>query len=179
MKHAGLVVFAVGFASALAAGWAGLPRVLYRTEAQPVGFSHKVHAGEKVGMACNDCHAITDAGHFGGIPKIDKCAGCHAEPVTTSADEKRLVERFVKPGREVPWGVYARQPQNVRFSHAIHQNLAKLKCEQCHGQHGTSDKLPLVRVNRISGYAHTMKMSECEQCHAEKRVGTTCQSCHK
>ncbi len=179
MKHAGAILFITGFATALAAGWAGLPKVLFRTEAQPINFSHKVHAGEKVGMACNDCHAITDAGHFAGIPKTEKCEGCHAEPVTQSLDEKRLVENYVKPEREVPWMVYARQPQNVRFSHAIHQNLAKLDCERCHGNHGKSDKLPVIRVNRISGYTHTMKMSECEDCHAEKKVGTTCQSCHK
>src|SRR5690349_17898482 len=133
MKFRGTAMFLLGFAATMWAGWFAFPRVLYSTGSQPLNFSHKVHAGEKVGMSCDDCHGIGEDGRFAGIPRVEKCAGCHAEPVTESADEQLLVTRYVKTEREVPWLVYSRQPDNVAFSHAIHVKLAKLKCEQCHG----------------------------------------------
>jgi hypothetical protein len=197
MKHRGGILFLLGFGIAIAAGWAGFPRILYRTEAQPLQFSHRVHTGEKVGMACDDCHSLTEAGYFTGVPKLEKCSGCHAEPVTQSQDEKLLVEKYVKPEREIPWLVYARQPQNVRFSHAIHMNKAKLECERCHGQHGKTDKLRTYQENRISGYSRDiwgysisrisfeppehppMKMDDCMRCHEDKNVVTACRACHK
>lgn len=197
MTHAGSALFVFGFAAALAAGWAGFPRVLYETRAQPLQFSHKTHAGDKAGLACDDCHTITDAGYFTGIPAVEKCATCHAEPLSESADERLLVEQYVKPEREIPWLVYSRQPQNVRFSHAIHVRRGKVECESCHGLHGRSDKLRPYQENRISGYSRdiwgasisrialtppqhpTMKMDDCMHCHGSRGVATSCRSCHK
>jgi hypothetical protein len=197
MKHRGRILFLLGFSGAIAFGWVGFPRVLYRTQAQPLQFSHRVHSGEKVGLACDDCHSVTEAGYFTGIPKLEKCSACHAEPVSQSQDEKVLVERYVKTEREIPWLVYARQPQNVRFPHAIHIKRAKLECERCHGEHGKTDKLRMYQENRISGYSRDiwgysisrisfkapehppMKMDDCTRCHGERGVVTACRACHK
>ena len=195
MKHRSSILFVLGFTTALALGWTAFPKALYRTQSQPVQFSHKIHGGEKVGLACDDCHTVTEAGYFTGIPKLEKCSGCHAEPVSQSADEKLFVERYVKAEKEVPWLVYSRQPQNVRFSHAIHSSRAKLACADCHGQHGKSDKLRPYQENRISGYSRDiwgpsisrisaverpgMKMDDCTHCHAGRGVLTACQACHK
>ncbi len=175
----GALFFAVGMTFALAAGWYGWPRAIYRQTAQPLQFSHQVHA-EKAGMKCEDCHTLLADGSFSGIPVVDKCAGCHAAPAGTTADEKLLVEKYVTSGRNVPWGVYSRQPDNAWFPHAVHVNLAKLRCEQCHDQHGKSDKLQQVSLNRITGYSKsTIKMSRCEACHAERGVKAGCLDCHK
>jgi menaquinone reductase, multiheme cytochrome c subunit len=197
MRHTGAILFALGFSTALAAGWAGFPRLLYRTEAQPLQFSHKTHAGEKAGLACDDCHSITEAGHFTGIPKLEKCSTCHAEPLGKTLDEKKLVEQYVKPVREIDWLVYSRQPQNVRFPHAIHLKRAKLDCVKCHGEHGKTETLRVYEQNRISGYSRdiwgqsisrmsfrqserpSMKMDDCLHCHDDRGVITSCRSCHK
>ena len=197
MKVRGTAMFVLGFAATLWAGWSAFPRALYRSASQPLNFSHKVHSGDKVGMACDDCHAVGEDGRFAGIPKLEKCSGCHAEPVTADADEKILVERYVKPEREVPWLVYSRQPDNVAFSHAIHINRAKLKCEKCHAGHDKTDKLRPYEENRVSGYSRDiwgtsisrlvakpgarpgMKMDDCAQCHAQNKVVTSCLDCHK
>ena len=197
MKHQGVIVFALGFSTAIAAGWAGFPRLLYRTEVQPLQFSHKTHAGEKAGLACDDCHTVTEAGYFTGIPKLDKCSTCHAEALGKTPAEKMLVERYVKPGREIDWHVYSRQPQNVRFAHAIHVKRAKLECSKCHGEHGKTETLRPYQQNRISGYSRdiwgpsisrisfrpadrpSMKMDDCMHCHGERGVVTSCRSCHK
>ena len=40
----GIVVFGLGVATSLAAGWFAFPRALYFRSKQPVGFHHKAHA---------------------------------------------------------------------------------------------------------------------------------------
>lgn len=187
------LLFLSGAAVMLAAGWVVFPQALYKAEAQPMEFNHKVHK-EKVSMGCTDCHAL-EAGQFAGIPAAESCAACHSEAQGETAAEKLLVERYMKTGKEIPWRVATRQPMNVRFSHAIHMEKAKLTCERCHGARGESTTAALYFENRISGESRDvwgprmlrvglkpgegMKMSDCEQCHAERRVQAGCLGCHR
>lgn len=189
-----LWLFGSGFAAVLAFGWAAFPKLLYRTEPQPIQFSHKVHV-EKAGMKCGDCHPIRPDGRFAGIPSVSSCAGCHAQQMGTTEAEKKLVATYVTPNREIPWRVYARQPDNVFFPHAAHVKLAGLGCDVCHGAHGATDGLGPFQLNRVSGYSRDiwgpsiarlplnrrvgMKMSDCEDCHAARGVQTGCLDCHK
>ena len=186
--------FVAGLTPALVVGWLGFPRLLYKRVEQPLSFSHKVHTGEKGGMACADCHALGPDGRFTGIPRLEKCAGCHAQPIGTTADEKRFVDDYLNKGQEVPWLVYSRQPDNVHFPHAVHIGK-KVPCERCHGPHGTTDMLRAWQVNRISGYSRDiwgpritrafrrpwegMKMNDCIRCHAERGQSSSCLACHK
>jgi hypothetical protein len=190
-----LLVFVIGFGAALAAGWGAFPRVLYSKKAQPFEYRHKTHAAKSGTSQCTDCHAMGGDGVFAGIPKTQSCAGCHGEPMGTSKAEATLVNNYVKPGRETPWLVYARQPANVRFSHAIHTQRGKLECVECHGTHGESDTLRAYEENRISGYSRDiwgrsmsrlrrarhegMKMTDCEGCHRDKGVEAGCLGCHQ
>lgn len=195
MRNKGTVMFLTGLVGTLALGWFGFPHELYKKINQPLQFSHRVHAGEGAGMACEDCHAFAEDGRFSGIPKIAKCAECHAAPLGTTEDEKILVEQYVTPNCEIPWLVYLRQPDNAYFSHVQHVKLAELKCEQCHGPHGASDKLRPFEVNRLSGYSRDiwgrsisrlrteawegMKMDDCIRCHAKAGKAEGCIDCHK
>ena len=188
------VAFVFGLVPALAVGWLGFPRLLYTKVEQPLSFSHKVHAGEKAGMACADCHSVGSDGRFAGIPKLEKCAGCHSAAIGETPNEKRFVADYVEKGREIDWLVYARQPENVHFSHAVH-TAAKVACERCHGAHGTTDTLRPWQVNRISGYSRDiwgpriarvglkqgegMKMNDCIRCHREAGRESSCLACHK
>jgi hypothetical protein len=153
MKSKRTMMFLTGLVSTLALGWFGFPHALYKKIDQPLQFSHRVHTGEGAGMACEDCHAFAEDGRFSGIPKIAKCAECHAAQLGTTDDEKILVEQYVTPNREIPWLIYSRQPDNAYFSHVQHVKLAELKCEQCHGPHGVSEKLRPFEVNRLGGSA--------------------------
>jgi hypothetical protein len=192
-SYRGSVLFALGFAGALAAGWIAFPRAAYEKQNQPVQFSHKVHR-DKAGMKCEDCHAVREDGTFSGIPAVDKCAGCHAAPMGNTEEEKRMIKRYIEPNREIPWLVYARQPENVSFSHVYHLKLAKLPCERCHQAHGDSDSLPAFERDRVSGYsrdilgdnalpvAHRrpgMQMGDCVACHQRRGVQDSCLACHK
>lgn len=195
MKSKGSILFLIGMAGALALGWYSFPRALYKKIDQPLQFSHKVHTGESAGMACTDCHSIGEDGRFSGIPKLEKCSMCHSAPLGSTSDEKILVEQYVTPNREIPWLVYSRQPDNTYFSHAPHVKLAELKCEQCHGQHGASEQLRQLEMNRLSGYSRDiwgqsisrmrtredegMKMDDCIRCHAKSGRVDGCIDCHK
>jgi hypothetical protein len=181
MTRRALLFFSAGLAAALVLGWAAFPHLLYARAEQPLVFEHRLHVSDRVGLSCGDCHAIGEDGRFAGIPGIDRCAGCHEEAQGSSADEKRLLEEYVKPGRAIPWRVYARQPDNVRFPHAIHVRRAGIACARCHGSHGESEGLPPLQTDRLSGYSRDlMTMSDCEGCHAETgRAHTACLACHK
>ena len=196
MTMPGIAWFMGGFAAMLAAGWAGLPALLYSRTAQPLQFNHLVHTDKAKGnMACQDCHAIREDGSFAGIPRIESCAACHTEPVGSTANEKQFIAGYVKQNREVPWLVYSRQPVNARFSHAIHVTRGKLACETCHGGHGRSERLRDYEQNRISGYSRDiwgrniaragldpgdgMKMTDCESCHRDRGVSAGCLGCHQ
>ncbi len=187
--------YLTGFAVALLAGWVVFPHALYQRVDQPLQFNHRIHTGDKGGLSCQDCHAIEQDGRFSGIPAIETCAPCHAEPQGSSPEEKALVGQYLSKGREIPWLVYARQPENVSFSHATHVTLAGLPCERCHGPHGQSEVLPPFERNRISGYSRAiwgpsmsrlvraewegMKMNDCSGCHHARGVRESCLDCHK
>jgi len=195
VRFKGAVLFLSGVLASLTIGWFVFPAVLYRSEPQPMQFNHAVHTGEENGMTCDMCHEIAANGTFGGIPAIAKCAECHSSTIGPSETEKVLVEQYVAPGKEIPWKVYSRQPDNAFFPHAVHVNRAELQCAECHGPHGTSTSLPVYQVNRISGYSRDiwgrnisgvssqpwegMKMDRCVRCHAERRRDDSCLDCHK
>jgi len=188
------IAFAAGLLPALAAGWLAFPRLLYAPLPQPVSFSHKVHA-EKAGTSCADCHTLEADGRFGGLPRLEKCAGCHAQPAGTTAEEKRFVDDYVTPGREPAWRVASRQPENVRFPHSVHVTLGKIACEKCHGAQGSADAPRAFAVNRITGESRDvwgpriarvgrrpgegMKMSDCIDCHDGRGRESSCLACHK
>lgn len=191
----GWVMFLSGVILMLAFGWGVFPSLIYTSQEQPLQFSHRVHTGESVGMTCEDCHSFRSDGSFTGIPKLEKCATCHAAQVGTTAEEKQLVDEYVTGAREIPWNVYSRQPMNAYFSHIQHVKTAKIACADCHGDHGSSDRLPAVQVNRISGYrratdseavsgvgfmpSEIMSMDDCAHCHARNGRSENCLQCHK
>lgn len=189
------IPFGVGFAGMLALGWIVFPMVLYKSEPQPIQFNHKMHTGEQVGLACEDCHIISDNGRFLGVPAIAKCAECHSSQIGQSESEKILVENYIGQNKEIPWLIYSRQPDNVYFSHASHVRRAQIKCEECHGPEGQSEQLRIYQVNRISGYSRDiwgenisgipshpwdgMKMDRCVHCHENYGRRDGCIECHK
>lgn len=182
MTVPGKSFFFAGALVALSAGWIAFPRALYRSQPQPVNFNHKIHA-DKAGAKCEDCHAFRDDGTYAGLPALDKCSGCHSAAMGTTAEEKNFIERYVTPGREPQWLSYARQPENVYFSHITHVKLASIGCEKCHGAEGASASLRPFQQDRISGYSRDvmaeMKMDDCVSCHRRQGLEHSCLDCHK
>jgi hypothetical protein len=193
-KHRGSLFFFAGLLASLSLGWVAFPRLLYRASEQPVRFSHRVHATD-AGLACEDCHPLLPDGRFAGLPTLESCAGCHREPVGKTEDERRFVADYVARGREVSWLASARQPDNVRFPHAVHVRLGGVKCEACHGPQQELDAPRRHEVDRISGYSREIwgpslsrmhrkpwegkKMTDCCGCHAKHGVAESCLDCHR
>ena len=195
MRIRGIIVGLGGVLVGLALGWLVFPAVLYTSDAQPLHFSHKTHTGEQVGMTCDMCHEFGEDGSFKGVPATAKCAECHSSPIGTTEAEKRLVEEFITPGKDIPWKIYSRQPDNAFFPHAPHVTAGQIACAECHGPHGESDQLRPYQENRITGYSRDiwgrniagvnaeawegMKMDRCVECHQRRNRVDGCIICHK
>jgi hypothetical protein len=197
-----LLFFLVGLAASLVIGWGVFPTLLYSKKTQPVDFNHKMHMAE-VENGCQSCHFFRADGSFSGAPRLAQCVNCHSEMIGQSEQEAVFVKEYVAKGREVPWLIYARQPDCVFFSHAAHVHGAKMECTVCHGDIGGSESLRPYEENRITGYSRDiwgrniagikrnthdrMKMDDCAECHAgagihDSSVQTgrdACFVCHK
>ena len=177
-KSCVVLPFLVGFVAALFIGWWGFPKVLYSEKTQPIHFSHKVHV-EDQGMACEDCHFYREDGSYAGLPTTESCAMCHEFPMSEDPAELEFVEKYINEGdyKEVPWLVYQKQPDNVYFSHIAHDGV---DCAMCHPDMAFNETPPVYYENRLTKYSkQTMKMWECERCHAETGASNACFVCHK
>ncbi|MFZ7111335.1 MAG: menaquinone reductase multiheme cytochrome c subunit QrcA [Desulfatiglandales bacterium] len=205
--RSGLVYFVVGLVPALIIGWLLFPMALYSKQAQPIEFSHAIHTLPDIGIEgeteverCIYCHEFRDDGTFSGIPTLAKCMECHDDPnspLGEEPEEERFLKQYVAGKEEIPWSIYYRQPDCVYFSHIAHVKMGNLDCGNCHGDHGKSEKLPLYRENRLTGYSiniwgkniagyksnpwDRMKMDDCAECHTDKgqEQNNACFVCHK
>jgi len=176
-----ILFFVLGLAASLVVGWGVFPKLLYSQKQQPIDFNHVLHV-RLVASGCESCHFFREDGSFSGVAKLEQCIGCHEEQQGASADEKKFVTQYVAKGIEVPWLIYARQPECVFFSHAAHVQGAEMECATCHGPVGESEHLRVYEENRITGYSRDiwgqniaglkkndwdrMKMDDCANCHA-------------
>lgn len=175
-QRGGVVPFVIGLLAALAVGWWLFPNWLYSKKTQPIRFSHKIHV-EQEGLECDACHLYREDGSFAGLPTTEQCAECHMDLLGEDPAEKKFYEEYVDKGKEVPWLVYQYQPDNVYFSHNAHESY---ECTECHLDLAKNDDPPPYYRNRVSGYSKgTMKMWQCERCHAEHGVSNACYTCHK
>ncbi|MBI5062205.1 MAG: cytochrome c3 family protein [Desulfatitalea sp.] len=107
-----LLFFIIGLSLSLIVGWGIFPKLLYSQKSQPFDFSHKLHL-KQVKQSCQSCHFFREDGTFSGSPRLAQCLECHEEIQGQSEDEAIFVEQYASKGREVPWQVYARQPDCV------------------------------------------------------------------
>jgi hypothetical protein len=180
-----ILFFILGLVVSLIVGWVIFPKVLYSHKKQPVDFNHALH-NELVEDGCESCHFFREDGTYSGVPELAQCIDCHEEVNGEDPEEEKFVNEYVARGREVPWLIYSRQPQNVFFSHAAHVKMAQMECVTCHGPIGESETLKVYEENRISGYSRDiwgrniagfkrtswdrMKMDDCAECHRKEGV---------
>ena len=180
-----ILFFIFGLIASLIVGWVIFPKLLYSQKRQPVDFNHALH-NEEVEDGCESCHFFRDDGTYHGVPTLAQCIDCHEEVNGEDPEEAKFVNEFVAKGREVPWLIYSRQPQNVFFSHAAHVKMGQMDCVTCHGHIGESESLRVYQENRISGYSidiwgkniagikrnswDRMKMNDCSNCHVRENV---------
>jgi len=186
--------FILGLVASLVLGWVIFPQLLYSQKEQPIQFNHVLH-NDLVDNGCESCHFFREDGTYSGVPKLAQCIDCHEEVQGESAEEEKFVTQYVENNREVPWRVYARQPDCVFFSHAAHVKLGKMDCATCHGAMGESETLKTYEANRITGLSRDiwgrniagfkknswdrMKMDDCSECHQRQNVNQNSVQTHK
>jgi len=173
-------------AALLATGSAGgllalLADPLPPAPAQPIPFSHRVHAGE-VGLGCTACHAYAERGPVAGLPSLARCQGCHRfikddpERPAIGAELRQLTAQLAT-GQPIAWARVHQVPDHVYFHHQRHLR-AGLACRDCHGDVAAMDVVTQVAP---------LSMGWCVECHRRKQVEapaerahlTECITCHK
>lgn len=146
---------------------------------QPIQFDHSLHLRLDLDgktLRCTDCHAGAERSEHAGLPALRACLRCHVRPQlgdrgVPNPREARVRELAVAgPFR---WVQVTRNPGHVFAPHRAHVGIAKLACEECHGD-VASWRAPPTKPNE-----HLLHMQECISCHREHGAPTTCGTCHR
>ena len=155
--------------------------------AQPIAFSHKIHAGDNK-VDCNYCHSSARHSAHSGIPSANVCMNCHryidgSEIVNESTGQlKYNGERspeIAKIYDAIGWDPEARAyqenyeekpikwvrihnlPDLAYFNHAQHVSAGQIECQTCHG--------PIEEMEEVYQYS-SLTMGWCINCHRETQV---------
>ncbi len=135
--------------------------------AQPVAFSHKLHAGTN-GIGCRMCHAYAEHSTVAGIPSMARCFGCHKFVARDKPEVQKVIQAY-QAGKVLEWNRVYRVPDHVFFTHERHL-AAGLRCQTCHGEVQEMDV-----VRRVA----PLTMGWCVDCHRQRNAPTDCLVCHK
>lgn len=141
--------------------------------AQPINFSHKIHAGDNR-IACLYCHIGADKGPVATIPAVRTCMGCH-KMVAVSKPEIEKLQKYWDDRQPIPWAKVYDLSDHVRFTHKRHVR-AGIGCQTCHGPVET---MPQVWLKQ------DLTMGFCVRCHKQHLndkhtpASLDCATCHK
>ncbi len=156
--------------------------------AQPIEYSHRLHAGE-LAIECLYCHTSAERGRHAGIPSADVCMNCH-KYVTASLGSIRAEADLAKAEEREPNPVTSvelqklydalgldekreRDPAKVQtpilwkrvhrlpdFAVFDHSRHVRsgVTCQRCHG--------PVETMERVRQFS-TLRMGWCVDCHRE------------
>lgn len=141
--------------------------------AQPIAFSHKLHAGD-FRVPCLYCHFGARISRHAGIPPANVCMNCHGLLQKQTADLE-LLKESIDQQRPVAWIKVHNLPDFVYFNHSQHVT-AHVECQACHGH--------VERMTRVEQQA-PLTMGWCIDCHRQRRTDPTvpaanldCGKCH-
>lgn len=164
----------------LGVGWFTQPDRFARgyAPAQPVPFSHQLHAGT-LRIPCMYCHSGADKSRHAGIPSVETCMDCHKVTRTDKPAVQALAKTF-QEGGTLEWQRVHTLPDHVFFDHRPHVN-AGVACQTCHGEVQN-----MKTLERHMG----MRMGSCLACHRNPRpalpkdskitrAAEHCAACHR
>ena len=129
--------------------------------AQPIAFSHRLHAGDK-NIDCRFCHSYVDRSIHPGIPPVEKCLFCH-NYVIANHPEIRKEHDYYNSGTPTPWKKVNIVAEHVVFNHERHIKK-DIACQSCHGDVAATDRLKTL----------VWEMGTCVECHREKNANLDC-----
>jgi hypothetical protein len=137
-------------------------------ERQPIAFTHKVHAENRIDCT-SYCHPGAAVGPVAGIPGVKQCLICHRTIATDHPDVEKIAA-YEERGEDIPWQrVYGYPaPAHVKFQHAPHIR-AGVNCSTCHGE---------VEQMTVAVRAVELNMGFCVDCHRQHKASVECIACH-
>jgi len=133
--------------------------------AQPVPFSHDLHAG-KLGLDCRYCHTTVDRAAFAAVPPTQTCVNCHNATTGIKRDSLNLkpVLDSYTTGRPIEWIKVHDLADYVYFNHSRHVNSG-IRCMECHGR---ADRMAVQAGSRRGVYqVKPLSMAWCLECHRD------------
>ena len=121
--------------------------------AQPIPYSHELHAGQ-LGIDCRYCHNTVEVAAHAAIPPTQTCLNCHAKIRATSPKLAALRESYTT-GMPIPWVKVHDLPDYAYFNHSAHVRRG-VGCVECHGR---VDKMEVVSQTQ------PLSMGWCLDCH--------------
>ena|SRR5437867_2023515 len=139
-----------------------------RAPAQPIAYSHKLHAGD-LKLACSQCHTIPGDGYLATLPATAVCMACH-ETIKKDSPEIAKLAAAHAAGKPVAWAPVYRIPDWVAFGHRKHLAAEGVTCENCHGP---------VKEREVMRREKDLSMGSCMECHRAKAASVDCVLCHE
>ena len=154
------------------------------TPAQPIDFSHKVHAGQN-GIDCNYCHSSARKSKHSGIPSANVCMNCHKniaeyngeldpelgytkefydgeiQKLYAAVGWDEATQSYTGEEKPVKWVRIHNLPDFAYFNHSQHVTVAGIECQKCHG--------PVEEMEIMRQHA-PLTMGWCINCHRETNV---------
>lgn len=121
--------------------------------AQPVNFSHALHAGT-MRIDCQYCHTGVTRSAHASVPPVSTCMNCHTVARKARPEIIKLT-RFYEQGVALPWKRVHKVPDYAYFNHSMHVNKG-IDCARCHGAVENMDV-----VAQVSDFT----MGACLDCH--------------
>lgn len=156
--------------------------------AQPIAFSHRLHAGD-MGIGCLYCHQGAETSRYAGVPAPNTCFNCHRFVTAPLAKVRAEDEAAKKEGRD-PKRIVSPELQKLYDTLGLDDQLkrdpnkkvkplawvrvhklpdhvifphsrhvnAGLTCQRCHGM--------VERMERVRQHAD-LSMGWCVNCHRQ------------
>ena len=165
-------------------GAIGLGRSQNYQPAQPIYYSHKVHAGVNQ-INCQYCHIGVYQGKQATIPSVNICMNCHmaineykGEKIYNEEGEEvngtEQIQKLYKyagfeegkpwdasKAKPIEWVRIHNLPDHVYFNHAQHVKAGQVACQTCHGE--------IQKMGEVKQFA-SLGMGWCVNCHRETKV---------
>lgn len=131
--------------------------------AQPIAYSHRLHAGE-LAIPCMYCHSGAQRSRHAGIPAASTCMNCHrfvTAPRSLVRAEETLAEKEKRQPRRVV------SPELAKLYEALALDPATLRPDPAR----TARPIEWVRIHRVPSFVafdhrpHVLDGIACQKCH--------------
>jgi len=173
-----IIVAHLGVLTLVVLGWQSLSKIGISQNyqpAQPIEFSHKVHAGQQ-GIDCNYCHSSARKSKHSGIPSANVCMNCHAnivegpthgtkeiakiyKAVGYDVDSRSYIEGYEQ--QPIKWIRIHNLPDLAYFNHSQHVVAGGLECQECHGA---------IEEMDVVYQKEKLTMGWCINCHRDTKI---------